>query len=216
VPYLCDCIELPSDLRGRRVLDAGAWNGCFSFECERRGADDVVALSLEDPDASGFSRLKHLLKSRVQYVRQSIYTIDRADLGEFDLILFLGVLYHLRYPLLAIDKLRTVSRGRVLVESHVIDEHVEVPGWFGPRRTTLRRLNRRLPGLPLWRFYKDDELNHDRSNWFGPNIRAVCDAFESAGFDIRLLRQWGDRASFEATARRELPEALTGTYEAIG
>jgi len=88
VAKLCDRIRLPADLRGQRVLDVGAWNGCFSFECERRGADEVVALSLEHPDENGFNRLKAILSSRVEYVRQSIYTIDPKSLGAFDLVLF--------------------------------------------------------------------------------------------------------------------------------
>ena len=56
-------VGLPADLTGKRVLDIGAWNGCFSFECERRGAREVIALSLEHPDCSGFNRLKTLLEA---------------------------------------------------------------------------------------------------------------------------------------------------------
>jgi tRNA (mo5U34)-methyltransferase len=216
VASLCDHIHLPADLRGLRVLDVGAWNGCFSFECERRGAAEVVALSLEDPDQTGFNRLKTCLHSDVQYIQESIYTIDPKTLGDFDLILFLGVLYHLRYPLLAIDKLRSVCSGRVLVESHVIDHYMKIPGWFGKKIVALRQIRRQLPDIPLWRFYPGQELNQDKSNWFGPNIQAVLTAFASAGFACRLLHEWGDRASFEATASASLRENLAGTYEALG
>jgi tRNA (mo5U34)-methyltransferase len=216
VCWLLDEVDFPRDLSGLRVLDIGAWHGCFSFECERRGAAEVVALSLEDPEAVGFHRLKNCLGSRVvRYEQQSIYTADRELLGEFDIILFMGVLYHLRYPLLAIDRMRTLCRGTVYLESHVIDENFPIAGWWGTKASTLKKVHRGLPGIPLWRFYKDRELGDDKSNWFGPNVQAVLEAFESAGFAIRLVKQWGDRAGFQATVGPELGHVLGQTYEAL-
>jgi tRNA (mo5U34)-methyltransferase len=196
VATICERIGLPHDLTGKRVLDVGAWHGCFSFECERRGASEVVALSLEDPVAVGFNRLKAVLGSQVRYVRGSAFTLDRRELGEFDVVLFLGVLYHLRYPLLAIDRLRDVCRAMVLIETHVID----LPG--------------ELAQLPMWRFYPRDELNADPSNWFGPNVQAVLEAFDSAGFRTLFLERWDDRATFCADAAAPLAQSLRETYEA--
>ena len=72
----CERVQLPADLTGKRVLDIGAWNGGYSFECERRGAAEVVAYSLENPDVTGFNRLKALLGSRVRYVQGSVYTLS--------------------------------------------------------------------------------------------------------------------------------------------
>src|ERR1700730_4683349 len=62
VETIMERVGFPQDLRGKRVLDIGAWNGCASFECERRGASEVVALSLEGSD-SGFDQLSELLQS---------------------------------------------------------------------------------------------------------------------------------------------------------
>ena len=89
---------VPERLDGKRVLEVGAWNGCASFECERRGAREVVALSLKDPDQSGFNWLKSIADARqTSYVRGSIYNLDPQVLGTLDIVLCLGVLYHLRY-----------------------------------------------------------------------------------------------------------------------
>ena len=55
---------LPEKLAGKRILDIGAWNGCISFECERRGAADILAIGPENPEVSGFNRLKSLSRSR--------------------------------------------------------------------------------------------------------------------------------------------------------
>jgi tRNA (mo5U34)-methyltransferase len=191
VEELRERIQLPIDLTGKRVLDIGAWNGAFSFECERRGASEIVSFSLENPETSGFNRLKSLLGSKVRYVTGSVYNLQDYDLGTFDIVLFLGVLYHLRYPLLAVDRLRNVCAGEVFIETHIIDD---------------------FPEYPLWRFYPGAELANDPSNWFGPNIAAVVTAFQTAGFDISFLERWGSRASFKATSSGSLA-AFQNTYE---
>jgi hypothetical protein len=71
-----------------------------------------------------------------------------------------------------------------------------------------------LARVPYWRFYRGGELNDDPSNWFGPSVRAVLDAFESAGFAIECRGRWLDRAAFEARVRTDLASALCRTYEA--
>jgi tRNA (mo5U34)-methyltransferase len=214
VDYLCDAAGVPADLSGKRVLDVGAWNGCCSFECERRGAAEVIALSLEDPaGAGGFDRLKRLLGSRVKYVRGSVYTLSPAEFGTFDVILFFGVLYHLRYPLLAIDRLRAVSRGEVFTETHTIDNHdwLRGPPKFADAPADVREA---LLRTPVWRQYREFELHpQDSSNWFGPNAAAVLEAFESAGFDIALTRAWASRAAFRAQVRAVPTRLLAHCYE---
>jgi tRNA (mo5U34)-methyltransferase len=214
VEHLCDLVQLPADLTGKRVLDVGAWNGCFSFECERRGAAEVVAVSLEDPAETGFDRLHRQLGSRVRYVNGSAYALSPHELGTFDVILFLGVLYHLRYPLLAIDRLRSVSRGEIFVETHVIDHHPWLRGRLG-FLSKLPLVGAALRAAPLWRQYREFELHaQDQSNWFGPNVVAVLEAFQSAGFEIAHTRSWGNRAAFRGKARAVPPRLLQHTYEA--
>jgi tRNA (mo5U34)-methyltransferase len=199
---------VPQDLSGRRVLDIGAWNGGFSFECERRGAAEVIALSPEDPDTTGFNRIKAVLGSSARYVRGSVYNLSALDLGKFDLILFFGVLYHLRYPILALDQIRTVASGEVFIETYVIDPWLsgaeEPPG-------PVVRPDPIFNKLPIWRFFPRGELFGDYSNAFGPNTQAVCDAFSSSGFSISLVETWGDRASFVARPA----EYVSRSYEAL-
>lgn len=196
VSALLNRVGLPADLSGHRVLDVGAFNGCFSFECERRQAAEVVALDLQTPQELGFSTLRDLVGSqRVRFEQGSVYNLSAAALGEFDIVLFLGVLYHLRYPLLAFDQLRKVTRGTMFVETLVIDDRV-LEG--GKDFQCLSKYHPALTEIPLWQFYKGSELADDPSNWFGPNIRAVLDGLESAGFRPHLHSTWGDRAGFQA------------------
>ena len=215
VAELCDLIHLPKDLRGMRVLDIGAWNGCFSFECERRGAKEVVAFGPDTPEQTGFERIRNAIGSKVVRLEEgSVYSLSPKRLGMFDAVLFLGVLYHLRYPLLAIDKVWGVTKGTAYVETHVIDNCFIPAGQNSNKALPLQNVSPALVDVPLWQFYRLGELGGDTSNWFGPNVRAVLDAFGSAGFVTEHLSSWGTRASFRAVRKTDVPEYKTiWTYE---
>ncbi len=95
VDALMDNAGVPHDLSGLSVLDIGAWNGCLAFECERRGAERVVAFSLEDPEDTGFNALAKVLDvERTRYVQGSIYDLDPERIGTFDVVICFGVIYH--------------------------------------------------------------------------------------------------------------------------
>jgi tRNA (mo5U34)-methyltransferase len=155
----------------------------------------------------------------LNYVEGSVYSLSPEQLGKFDLVLFFGVLYHLRYLLLAIDRIRTVSRGDVLIETHTLTSRQ-------PLHSPLSAVSR-LVGLSalfvtaaLWRHYKEFELHpEDQSNWFGPNIPAVVEAFESAGFRVKHLdsSSGGTRSAFRATptAVEVRKRLVDGTYEGL-
>jgi tRNA (mo5U34)-methyltransferase len=166
-------LDLPASLEGLSVLDIGAWDGFFSFECERRGAARVVATDYYSWHGSGwgakagFELAREALGSHVEDVDVDVMDIAPGRLGTFDLVLFLGVLYHLRHPLLAIEKIAAVTRGTLILET-VVD----------------------LVGLgrPAMAFYPDRELNADPTNWWGPNHEAVVGMLKSAGFDdVRVV-----------------------------
>lgn len=90
---------IPADLRGKRVLDIGAWDGWFSFEMERRGAEVVAVDSARQQT---FFEAKKLLGSKVEYIVEDVCHLSARDIGYFDIVLFFGVLYHLKHPLLAL------------------------------------------------------------------------------------------------------------------
>jgi len=106
-------LRLPADLSGRSVLDIGAWDGFFSFEAERRRAERVLAvdtLAWERGEKSGrpcFELAHRALGSRVESRRLDVHDVATAGIGRFDLVLCLGVLYHLREPLRALEAVAT-------------------------------------------------------------------------------------------------------------
>lgn len=126
---------LPDDLAGARVLDVGTFDGFWAFEFERRGAD-VVALDLRDPLqldlprpagelarsrsldlpwARGFATAHDLLGSKVERVEGSVYELDPSVHGTFDLVHLGDVLLHLKSPVLALERIRSVTKGRFIL-----------------------------------------------------------------------------------------------------
>src|SRR5579871_3280804 len=99
-------LKVPERLDGLRILDIAPWNGFFSFECVRRGAAFVTSLGPDDPDATGYNAVRDLLEiQNCEYMRSSVYDLSPDRHGVFDIVLFLGVIYHLRHPLLALDRI---------------------------------------------------------------------------------------------------------------
>lgn len=184
---ILDALGLPADARGLRVLDVGCSDGFFSFEMERRGAS-VVATDLVASTATGFSLARELLDSRVDYRIDNVYNLAPEDYGQFDLVLFLGVLYHLRKPLAALDALRGVVRegGKLFVATLLIDDFVLLPDGS---TTTLEALHPQLNDLALWQAYPADSLNGDFTNCFAPNRRALEVALSDAQFKVEEFRK---------------------------
>jgi tRNA (mo5U34)-methyltransferase len=118
-------LQMRERLDGLRVLDIVPWNGFFSFECARRGAAEVVSLGPDDPDATGYNKTRELLEiDNCHYVRASVYDLSPKKHGIFDVVLFLGLIYHLRHPLLALDLIYDVAKENLLIDSPIIDNIV--------------------------------------------------------------------------------------------
>ena len=189
---ILDALGLPRDLRGRRALDIGCSDGYFSFELEKRGAE-VVAIDFVPETYSGFATARRILGSRVDYRMDNVYNLTPASYGAFDVVLFLGVLYHLRKPLAALDAIRSVMKegAQLFVGTMLIDEYFLLPDGT---TTTLDALNPRLKDVPLWQFYPGDSLNGDYTNAFAPNRRALEAALQEAQFrvdDFRIVSMGG-------------------------
>jgi len=153
-----------------RGLDIGAWDGFFSFEAERRRASRVVACDYyawhgmgwgTGRGKDGFELARTALNSRVEDVALDVMDLSPEKIGTFDVVFFLGVLYHLPNPLLALERVASVSSGLLILETVV--DMVGI-------------------GRPAAAFYPDRELNNDPTNWWGPNHAAVQGILTSVGF----------------------------------
>ncbi len=197
---------LPEDLNGKRLLDIGCWDGFYSFESEKRGAQ-VVAVDCWRPE--NFFRARDALKSRVDFHEMSVHEITREKLGSFDIVFFLGVLYHLRHPLLALEQICEITRETAIIETHVIDNVFPTDH-------------------PIMEFYEFDELGGQYDNWWGPNIECLTRMTRSAGFarveilrreptrvTIKAYRRWNDKPASSSSSLhiRDVLNAVTIDYQ---
>lgn len=181
---------LPENLGGRRVLDIGAWDGWFSFEAERRGAEVTAIDCVEIP---GFLKVHRALGSRVEYRILDFYELPEAALGRFDIVLFLGVLYHLKHPLLALEIVCALTGEVALVESFVTDGDT----W-----------REHTADIPTMEFYETDELAEQLDNWNGPTVGCLMALCRAAGFArVSLLGAQGHNAAVACYRRWEPPAA---------
>lgn len=108
---------LPADMTGMRVLDIGNAEGFFSFEAEKRGAAEVIGIENYPPMARKFEICRAALGSRARTYMASVYDLSPTVFGTFDLVMYFGVLYHLRHPILSLQKIATVCTGTVLLQT---------------------------------------------------------------------------------------------------
>ena len=160
-------IQMPDNLAGLSVLDIGAWDGFFSFEAERRGARRVLAPDCFCWDGGGwgskkgFELARRALHSRVEDKWIEVLDLSPDTVGVFDVVLFLGVLYHMKHPLLALERVASVTAGHLIMQTQV----------------DMLAVNR-----PAMAFYPGTELGGDPTNWFAPNPPALKAMLETVGF----------------------------------
>lgn len=147
-------LHLPDSLAGKSVLDVGAWDGFFSFEAERRGAARVLASDwycwggVKDRKA-GFLYAREALGSQVEDRTIDVLDLSPETVGVFDVVLFLGVLYHMKHPLLALERIASVAGDLVVIETEVahlptrhpaVRYYLEGDDWCAPNVAALRAM----------------------------------------------------------------------------
>ena len=173
-------LSLPERCHGLRVLDLGARDGFFSFELERRGAD-VTAVDYMAAHQTGFSVAAEILGSRVRYVQENVYHLTPEKYGTFDIVLFLGLLYHLPDPLGALAVVRALCSDTLHLESQVIDNAFRLQNG---KLVRLRSVSRKLAQIPLMQFYPGDALHGDATNYWAPNLACLEAMLAEANFRV--------------------------------
>jgi tRNA (mo5U34)-methyltransferase len=173
-------IGLPAALTGKSVLDVGCSDGFFAFECEKRGADPIVAIDDWSapyvPGPQGFEVASEILGSKVEFRNMDAQSADAARLGQFDIVLCLGVLYHLKHPLLGLEQLAGLTREACYLETEVTESVINRPSM-----TFVEGLFR----------------NRDFSTWWVPTISAVQQMGRAAGFQrVEVVKVYDTRAVF--------------------
>ena len=185
-PLSMEAYGVPHDLSGKRVLDVGAWDGYWTFEALKRGARQVLAiddfsdlmgfLSTADRESwETFDLCRDALgydASRCSRQELSVYDVSEQVAGRFDVVFLFGALYHLRHPLLALDRLSAVCDREIYVESHILNDYSPYRGGFG------KGYDNEL----VMEFYPDDQLAGNASNWWTPTLECLAQMVRAAGF----------------------------------
>jgi tRNA (mo5U34)-methyltransferase len=172
---------IPADLTGKSVLDIGCNGGFYAVEMKRRGAARVLGVD-SDPDYLAQARFAaDALDLDIEFRELSVY--DVGALGErFDIVLFMGVLYHLRHPLLALDLIREHAAGELLVFQSMQRGSGDVEALAADHDFWRTDIFDR-PGYPKLHFV-EHRYAGDPTNWWIPNRACVEAMLRSAGFAI--------------------------------
>jgi tRNA (mo5U34)-methyltransferase len=172
---------LPAELHGKSVLDVGCNAGFYSIEMKRRGAERVVAI---DTDEQYLEQARFAAKVRdveIEFRNLSVYRVEELR-EQFDLVLFMGVLYHLRHPLLALDLLHEHVVGDLFVAQSLLrgskeraDLPLDFPFWEQDAFD-----DDRFPRM----YFIEHRFANDPTNWWIPNRAGFEAMLRSAGFEI--------------------------------
>lgn len=172
---------IPPDLAGKSVLDVGCNAGFYSLEMRLRGAARVLGIDSDDQYLAQARFAAKVMNADIEFRRLSVYQI--ADLREqFDLVLFLGVLYHLRYPLLALDLLRRHVVKDLLVVQSLLRGSPEIEPLARDYPFSETEIFNR-PGFPRLHFIERG-FAADPTNWWIPNNACLEAMLRAARFEI--------------------------------
>lgn len=186
-PLSKEAYRIPEDLSGKRVLDIGAWDGYWTFEALKRGAREAVAIDdfsdymghLKQGDRQAWDTFDFCRQAlgydeqRCQRHQMEVYDVTPERLGKFDVVFFFGTLYHLRYPLLALDRLSAVCDSEIYVESAVADDFSPYRGGLGQGYGG---------GQMVMEFYPDKQYGENPTNWWAPTLHCMAHMVRAAGF----------------------------------
>jgi tRNA (mo5U34)-methyltransferase len=199
---------VPADLSGQTVLDVGCNAGFYSIEMKRRGAARVLGLDSQRDLIRQAEFVREVLGLNIEYARKSVYDLDPFAMGQFDVTLALGLIYHCKHLVLALEKLFLITR-RLLVLETAIYPPEKAPESFeyeeGGERPTLH---------PLAYVENRPEAKEAVYNWFLPSTAALTALLKNVGFDkIEVLPTANsDRAVIACKKHQPFPDSRSISY----
>jgi tRNA (mo5U34)-methyltransferase len=162
---------LPGNIQGLRVLDVGCNAGYFAVEMKRAGAGYVLGIEAYPQYLAQAKLVRDIFQIDLDLRGLNVYQVTE-DLGQFDITLFLGVLYHLKHPLLALEILANVTKGILVVESAILPDFPSSNSQIGDYGGPVHEL----------RFVGNEPGAEDLQNWFIPSLSCLKAFVQTTGF----------------------------------
>ncbi|MET0624150.1 MAG: DUF1698 domain-containing protein [Pyrinomonadaceae bacterium] len=199
---------LPEEFDGLSVLDVGCNAGFYAVELKRRGAARVLGLDSQRNLVRQAAFVRDVLGLDIEYRRMSVYDLDPRELGQFDVTLALGLVYHCKHLVLALEKLFSVTRGLLVLETAIYPPE-RSPGSFTYEVGGLQPLLH-----PLAYVENPGEAKEAIYNWFLPGVEALVALLRNVGFDeVEVFpATQSDRAIFACRKREAYPDSRWIAY----
>ncbi len=172
--------SIPQDLTGASVLDTGCNAGFYALEMKRRGAKRVLGIDVDERYLQQARFASKTLGLEIELEKRSIYAVDEIA-GQFDFVFFMGLFYHLRYPLLALDKVIKKVRGKLVFQTMLRGS--SNPRTWAPDYEFENKEIFLDPDFPAM-YFIEKSYSHDYTNWWIPNQGAVEGMLRSSGLKI--------------------------------
>lgn len=199
---------LPDDVAGQTVLDVGCNAGFYAIEMKRRGAGRVVGLDSQRDLIRQARFVRDVLGLEIDYQRKSVYDLDPAKMGQFDITLALGLIYHCKHLVLALEKLFLITRRLLVLETAIYPPEKTPPSFEydeGGERPTLH---------PMAYVENRPEAKEAVYNWFLPSTAALTALLRNIGFDG--IQVWptaaADRAVIACRKNQPFPDSRSISY----
>ena len=199
---------LPEDLRGKSVLDVGCNGGFYCVETKRRGAARVLGVDGQRQHVRQALFVRKMLGLDLDFRRMNVYDLSPENVGRFDITLALGLVYHLKHLVLALERLFEVTNDLLIVESAIIPKE-KTPASFARQ---LGQVERNLHPI----FYVDNppDAKEQAYNWFLPGSAALEALLRNLGFAaVSTFSIVGDRAV--VVCRKDKKAVLSSTSDYV-
>ena len=199
---------LPKDVSGKSVLDVGCNAGFYAVELKRRGAGRVVGVDSQRSLVRQAAFVRDVLGLDIEYRRASVYDLDPREMGQFDIVLALGLIYHCKHLVLALERLFAVTRELLILETAVYPPK-RSPGSFeydvGGLRPTLH---------PLAYVENPPDAKEAVYNWFLPGVESLRALLKNVGFDSAEVfpATHSDRAIVACRKSEPYPDSRSVAY----
>lgn len=189
--------HLPEDLAGKDLIDVGCNAGFYAVEAKRRGARRVLGVDAQRFHVRQARFVAETLNLEIEYQRMSVYDLDPHIIGQFDVTLALGLLYHCKHPVLALERLARVTRGMMILETAIL------PGKVSPGSQDYRVGDLMRTIHPAAFVENPAEAKEEVYNWFLPSVECLEGFLRNTGFHRIASFAHGDERAIIVCHKRE-------------